>query len=189
MSVISIHIHEDDWGMRNVHPIAAFGEVTADIGAAVEASERNRAPDGIGWTDVHIIEPPSLNYGDVGLTFDTADAVLAPIMPRVRNFFATSTAGFDPAVRDPHGSYDDAYCYGFSSHCFIKLDGAGDTVQRIWFQAPSDPAQLKPLFAGLIALDALVESVIADYWLDATGRVRDGEFMTTYMRHLIGEDD
>ena len=43
--------------------------------------------------------------------------------------------------------------------------------------------------AGLIAIDGLVESVIADYWLDANGRVRDANFMTTYMRALIGEDD
>lgn len=176
--------------MRNLHPVAAFAEVTADISAAAEASERKRAPGGIGWTDIHIIEPPSQDYGDFDLTFEAADAALAPIMPRVRSFIATATGGFDTTVRDPYGSYDDdAYCYGLDRDCFIKLDGAGDTIERIWFQAPSDPAQLKPLFAGLIALDALVESVIADYWLDASGRVRDPDFLQTYMRHLIGEDE
>lgn len=31
MTVMSIQIHEDDWGMRNLHPVAAFGEVAADL--------------------------------------------------------------------------------------------------------------------------------------------------------------
>ncbi len=50
-----IAIHEDDEGMRNLYPIAAREDAAGDMQSSIDAGERNRAPDGIGWTDVHLI--------------------------------------------------------------------------------------------------------------------------------------
>lgn len=173
-----------------MHPARAAGEVARDVAAAHEAVERNRAPDGLGWTDVHVVEEPSVSFTDVGLTFAAADAALAPIMPRVRKFAATIGGAIGRDVRDPYGSYeDDAYCYAHAPGCFIKLDGKDGLVARIWFEASTDDNDGLPLLRrGLEAIDALTPSIIADYWIDCTGAVRDVAFMDKYMRRLSGEE-
>ncbi|UGT54228.1 hypothetical protein [Nocardia asteroides] len=134
---------------------------------------------------------PAHDYAAEGLTFERVDAVLAPILPRVRQFAATASAGFDEDVRDPWGSYeDDAYCYAADASCFIKLDGEPPLIQRIWFQAETeDPARLDQLRRAIIAIDGLVPSVIVDYWLDCTGSVADAEFLDRYLRMLLRDGD
>lgn len=174
--------------MRNLYPAQVAGDAARDVAAAREAGERNRAPSGMGWTDVHLIEEPSVTFADVGLTLAAADGVLAPIMPRVRRFAASIGAAIGREERDPYGSYqDDAYCYAHDHGCFIKLDGKGELVERIWFEASTDLEGLSLLRRGLEAIDALTESVIADYWLDCSGAVRDAAFMDAYIRHLSGD--
>ena len=57
-AVTNIHIHEDEWGMRCLHPLAAATEVAADLREAEAASGANRAPDSVGSSDVHVIAAP-----------------------------------------------------------------------------------------------------------------------------------
>ena len=174
--------------MRTLHPQQAAQDVARDIDAAADASRRNRAPDGAGWTDIHVIKAPSLTYADVGLTFAAADAALAPIMPRVRNFAASISAAIGAKERDPYGSYeDDAHCYAHDRGCFIKLDGKDGRLSAIWFEARTDADGLVYLFRGLRAIDALTPSIIADYWLDCTGPVGDAAFMEAYRRRLADD--
>lgn len=187
MSDIAIHIHEDDWGMRNLFPVAAIFGARADVARATEAGERNRAPDGIGWTDMHVIAPPKAGYADTGLDIAAVSGALGPILPRVGKFTATATAGFDPNVRDPMGSYDeDAHCYGFNRDLFIKVEPAGTLAKAIWFEARTPgAAQLTLLKRAILAIDALAESVIADYWMERVGRVRDAAFLERYFGDLL----
>jgi len=186
-----IHIHEDEVGGRNLHPLVAAADVAADVGAAAVASEANRAPGGVGWTDVHVIQQPERDYTDAGLRLADADAALAPILPRVRDFAATASAGFEPGAHDPWGVYeDDAYCYGLDAACFIKLEPDGDLVRHIWFAVETpDIERLARVRDAIVALDRLVPSVIADYWLDATGEVRDAAFFDAYLRALAHADE
>jgi hypothetical protein len=186
-----IHIHEDDWGMRCLYPISAAVEVADEVRAAQAAGDANRAPDGAGWTQLHVIQPPTHDYTEASLSFTQADAVLAPILPRVRRFAATAMAGFGDGAHDPFGTYeDDAHCYGTDASCFIKLDGNDPLVRRIWFQAEThDAERLQALRHAIVALDQLVPSIIADYWLDRTGAVGDDTFLDTYMRALGGADE
>jgi hypothetical protein len=183
---ISIHIHEDDWGMRNLYPLEALREASADVQEASEASSRNRAPDGIGWTDVHLISQPSLDYSTVGLALTDARSALEPLMPRVRKFTATAGAGFEPGRHDPLGSYEqDAYCYGFGAACFIKLEAQGDIVKHIWFECRTeDPEKVAALRCAVLAIDALIPSAIADYWNEMAGAVRDLAFLDQYFHGL-----
>lgn len=64
----AIHIHEDDRRMRNLYPLVTRAEVEADMDESIAAAERNRAPSGPGYTAMHQIEPPSLDYAELGLT-------------------------------------------------------------------------------------------------------------------------
>jgi hypothetical protein len=183
---ISIHIHEDDWGMRNLYPAEASREAVVDMHEASEASLRNLAPNGVGWTDVHLIKPPSVDYASVGLALNDACSALEPLMPRVRQFTATATAGFYPKAHDPLGSYEqDAFCYGFGPDCFIKLEPREELMKRIWFECTSrDPEKLDSLRAAVLAINELAPSVIADYWNDMTGAVSDIAFLDRYFQEL-----
>jgi hypothetical protein len=190
MSEAAIHIHEDDWGMRNLYPVGAFFEARADLARSAEASERNRDPGGVGWTDVHVIGAPSIDYSDVRLELGAVADALGSIMPRVKRFTATAMAGFTLNERDPWGSYqEDAYCYGFDQGCFIKIEPEGDLVKQVWFECRTeDSERLSALARAILAIDALAESVIADYWVDRVGRVRDPAFLDVYLRELAAEE-
>lgn len=175
-----IEIHEDDEGMRNLYPLIARAEAEKDMTASVKAAERNRAPDGIGWTDVHLIEAPATTFADAGLTLTAASAALTPLMPRIRNYWAGLLGRNDPLAAHE----TDAYCFG-SARCFVKLEPKDDFVERIWFEARNtDAASLATLRRALLAINALSPAVIADYWLHATGAVGDPTFLDAYFKAL-----
>ncbi|HMB48980.1 MAG TPA: hypothetical protein VKN63_11950 [Afifellaceae bacterium] len=183
-----IHIHEDDWGMRSLYPIEAMPEVDADLQEAIAAAERNRVPDGFGWTDIHQIEAPQKDYAQAGLRLSDASDALQAIMPRVSRFNATATAGFEPDVHDAWGSYEEgAYCYGYGASCFIKLETDGGLVQQIWFEGHEpETVHIQALRLAIEAIDRIIESMIVDYWQDCAGRVRDPEFFNRYVSLLAG---
>src|SRR5215471_8749337 len=160
-----IHIHEDHWGMRDLYPAAALAHASHEERQAAEAGEHNRDPGGAGWTDVYVIQEPTTSYLDVQLPLAKASRALTDLMPRVRKFYATASAGFDLARRDPYGSYEeDAHCYGLHRRCFIKLEPEGELIKRIWFEANTDDAQeLATLRAAILAIEGLASSAIADY--------------------------
>jgi hypothetical protein len=176
-----ITIHEDDEGMRNLYPLAGYDEATTDVQQAIDAAARNRAPDGIGWTDVHLIKPPKITFADAGLTLDAAATALEPLMPRVRRFWSGLLGRNDPLATNQ----TEAHCFGFDSTCFVKLEPKGALVERIWFEARADDAsRLAALRKAIVAIDTLSPAMIADYWLDAAGPVADPVFLDAYFKAL-----
>jgi len=178
----AIHIHEDDWGMRNLYPLAAQSEALADLQDATVAGEKNRDPSGFGWTDVHIIKPPSKTYVDAGLLLSDAAGVLQPIMPRIRRFYAGTFASIGRERRDPYGSHEeDAWCFGFDQGCYLKLEPEGTHVQYIWFDLRhARPEHAEALRRAIEAIDRLVPSMIADYFLDVAVPVGDPSQLDRY---------
>jgi hypothetical protein len=176
--------------MRSLYPAAALAHASRDVTHAMEAGERNREPGGMGWTDVYVIQDPTTSYLDVQLPLAQASRALAGLMPCVRKFYATASAGFDPGHRDPDGSYEeDAHCYGLHRRCFIKLEPEGELIKRIWFEANTDDAhELATLRAAILAIEGLARSAIADYRLDVAGAVADAEFLDRYFNKLAGAD-
>lgn len=181
-----IHVHEDDWGMRNLYPLTVRTEVENDIAKAAAAAEKNRDPSGFGFTDMYMAKPPSSDYADLGLTLVTAESALAPILPRVRQFNATIGSAMRSAERDSYGSYeDDAWCFGLGTHCYLKLDAKGAFVGNIWFDLNTDePVVVDRLRKAIEAVDALVPSVIADYFLDFSGPVAEPGVLDSYFAGL-----
>lgn len=187
----AIHIHEDDWGMRKLHPVSGMAEAAADVDAAALAGEQNRAPDGAGWTDMHVIRPASKDYAAVGLKLASAAAVLEPLLPRVARFTSTASAGFDEGFHDESGVYEQqAWCYGFDEECFVKLEPAGELVKEIWYECRTvDEAHRGALRAALSAINAQVPSAIADYYLDMAGAVSDQAFLGRYFQEIAEHSD
>jgi hypothetical protein len=176
---IEIAIHEDDEGMRNLYPIAGYGDAIADVQEAIDASARNRVSEGIGWTDIHMIKPPKITFADAGLTLAAAASALEPLMPRVRRFWSGLLGRNDPLAT----SQTEAHCFGFDATCFVKLEPKGVFVERIWYEASTDDApRLAVLRNALVAIDALSPALIADYWLDAAGPVADPVFLDAYFK-------
>ena len=175
--------------MRRLYPVGAFFEARVDVKRAADAAEQNRAPTGEGWTDIHLIDEPSIDYADVRLELSSVADALVGIMPRVKRFSATAMGGFGLNAHDPWGSYEeDAYCYGFDQTCFIKIDPADGMVKQVWFECHAVNAdRLSALARAMLAVDALAELAIADYWLDRVGRIRDTAFLSSYLQELSGE--
>lgn len=181
-----IHIHEDAYGMRSLVPMAAFGEAHQDIEKAREAGERNASPTGLGWTDVYVAQAPSVDYSSIPLRLADAVKVFEKYFPRVRRFTATASAGFNPEIKDPFGSYQaDAHCYGTGAACFVKLEHKDDIVLQIWFECwtniRDDASQLR---AALTEFNESVPSAIIDYYLSAAGKIGDVDFMNRYFEDL-----
>lgn len=177
----AIHVHEDDWGMRSLHALAVYRQVAANLDESIAAEERNRAPSGFGWTDIHVIEDPSSSYVEADLRLSDAAAAVGPIMPRVRHFHATSFGGFGDY--DRYGSYEnDAWAFGLGAHCYLKLDDEGAHVKRIWFDLSSpDPHDIAALRQAMLAIDRLVPSFIADYFMKAVVILADSEALDRYL--------
>jgi hypothetical protein len=162
--VDAIHIHDDGRELRNLYPLAAADEAAADLQASREASERNRAPSGLGWTAIHIIRFPTISYVDAGLRLADAAAALAAIMPRVEVY------------NEP-----DAWCFGLGWQCFIKLEPTGGLVKRIWFDLKSnDRARVAALRAAIEAIDGLCPSILVDYPWKVEGPISDRAFLDAY---------
>ena len=181
-----IHIHEDAYGMRSLVPIAAYAEAHQDVEKAREEGERNASPTGMGWTDVYVAQAPSIDFSSVPLRLADAVRVFEKYFPRISRFTATASAGFDPNVKDPFGSYQtQAYCYGTGAACFVKLEHKDDIVIQIWFECwtnvREDAFQLR---AALTELNESVPSAIIDYYLSAAGKISDVDFMNRYFEAL-----
>lgn len=178
-----IHIHEDAWGMRSLHPLGARDAVRADLAAAIAASDLNRDPSGHGWTDLHTIATPAIDFRTL-LAIEAARAALAPLMPVVSRFHATAGAGF--SGHDAWGSYDEAaVCYGFDATCFLKLDCDGGHITAVWFECRTpDAARTDALLTALRAIDAQTPCCLVDHWLKVEGAVTDQDFMRNYMELL-----
>lgn len=178
----AIHIHEDDWGMRNLYPLAAAPEVKLDLDEAISAGQRNLDPSGIGWTAVHMIQEPSQDYRPYELRLTDIAEKLAVIMPRVRKFAATIGAYVGTLETDPCGSHNDqAWCFGLDAQCFIKLEPDGEFVRAIWYEYKSnDKHAEQALRLAFEAIDRFVPSLLVDYWLDVQGALNDSAFIDRY---------
>lgn len=178
----TIHIHEDDWGLRYLYPEAAFHDAEKDMKAASDFAEAHRARDGIGWTDIYLTEPPKLSYADLGVTANEMIDELAARLPRAREFRATCMAGIsNPDKKDPWGSYEtDPHAYGFSHDCFIKIELHEGAIHSIWFEADGEGDQQEALIAAIMAIHARCPSIILDYMRDEAGKLSDAEFVSAY---------
>ena len=107
-------------------------------------------------------------------------------MPRVRHFYATIFSAIGRDERDPLGSYDDdAGCLGLGRHCCMKLEAKGQHVESIRFDLRSDrPDDGAALRRAIEAIDRLVPSLIADYFMDAEVPVADAALLDRYFAHL-----
>lgn len=182
----SIHVHEDDYGMRVLVPAAALADVQRDQANAKEHHARHTDQNGL-TTKPYAIRRPSLDYSAIPLRVTDAAAALEKHFPRVRKFTATATSGFEPRKIDAYGSYEtDAYCFGASAECFIKLEDKDHIVREIWFEClTSDREEIARFRAALNALNIIAPSAIADYWFNECGAISDQEFMDRYCRALL----
>jgi hypothetical protein len=113
--------------------------------------------------------------------------VLAPIMPRIRKFYATISGMIGSEQRDPYGSYEeDSYCFALGDHCFIKLDIENEFVKSIWFDYfHEDGKDFDKLVEAIKAISTLSPSIISDYYLKAVVDIDDEVSLSNYFKMLV----
>ncbi len=175
-----IHVHEDDEGMRNLFPRPASREALRDLETAKASGERHRAPNGLGWTEVHTIREPADSFRALNRDFKDLAEAIERELPRIRHF----EVGFGEG--NPfHYSDTDAYCFGFGRHLYLKLDTVDDRLSGIWFDASTvKDDELLALRRALEAIDKIEPVMIADYWLNLGGPVCDPLFLNDYFAAL-----
>lgn len=171
-----VHIHEDDEGMRSLHPAHAIDDIHRDISASQEHAEKHRAPGGVGWTKVRAIQRPAVSFDVLDVEVGSLARSLEDILPRIREF----EIGF--GENNPfHYIQNDAYCYGLGPHLFIKVEEEAGKIESIWFEArPNNQDELVLFRKAIEAADRVQPLSIADYWLDMGGAVADQDFLDRY---------
>lgn len=172
----TVRIHEDDEGMRCVYPLAALDEVHTEIDKARRAEQANRAPGGVGWTDMHMIEAPKHGYGVMKLMVSDVAAAVAAHLPKITQF----EVGFSPS--NPfYRAEGPGTCFGFGNALFLKLEGREGRLEAIWFDVvgPEDN-QKAPFVDALRAIDAVAPSIIADWRLLGAGPISNPDFLSSY---------
>lgn len=175
-----VHIHEDDEGMRSLHPAQAIDDISTDIAASQVHSERYRAPGGVGWTSVRAIQRPTSSFDALDMPVGSLAASLEEILPRIREF----EIGF--GENNPfHHIQNDAHSYGLGSHLFIKIEEDSGKVESIWFEArPKNKDELLLFRKAIEAVDRVQPLAIADYWLNMGGAVSDQDFLDQYCESI-----
>ncbi|WP_347311506.1 hypothetical protein [Defluviimonas sp. SAOS-178_SWC] len=174
--MIKVHIHEDDVGIRNLYPASALREISDDLSVVQASFEKNRSPDGLGWSEIHIVQEPENSFLSLNPKLADIVSVIELELPRIDEF----EVGFG-SDNPLHHFERDALCYGFGRHLYLKLDADGDDLRAIWYEARSrDPEELLALRRAIEAVDGVQPLMLADYWLNLGGLVRDSEFLDRY---------
>lgn len=177
-----VHIHEDDEGMRNVYPASAISDVMDDVAAAKLNSVESRAPNGVGWTNLHVVQEPKKSFLEIGLEWQSVANAIGEVLPRIKEF----EVGFHTDNPLHYKDLDPA-CYGFGQSLYVKLKTDGDYLKGIWFDSRSNvEEELSALRRALEAINEIHPSMIADYWLNTGGLIGDQAFLDAYMEGLNG---
>lgn len=171
-----IQIHEDDEGMRSLHPMQAIDEITAELLASSKHSEENRSPVGVGWTEVHAIRSPEAGFDSLHIPVLAVAEALEKHLPRIREF----ELGW--GQNNPfHYLEADAYCFGLGTNLYVKIDVNNGLIESIWYEArPKDHEELTRLRQAIESINDVIELSCADYWLHMGGAIDDREFMDRY---------
>jgi hypothetical protein len=185
----AIQMHEDDWGMKGLYPMAAKEELSAQLADAFGGGRENLHPSGIGWTRHYVVQTPSTTYVDAGLRLADAAAALARIMPRVRSLYIGIPQEGGRPEHDAAGHYDDdAWCFGYGSDCYIGLEVAGEHVRHIWFDLTRNaPDEVTALRTAMLAINRLMPSAIVDLRMAAMAPIDDRDLFDRYFARHAAE--
>lgn len=179
--VHKLWIHEDDQYMRCLWPAGAAPYLANELQASVDAAQKNVAPDGMGYTAMHVAKPPDSGFAPARLSLDVVIASFASVMPR-----------FDQ-VEGGYGSHaehnaNNPLCFGFGPECYIYIGLRDGVVDSVFFDATTgEPEKLGALREAIMVIDRLCPAALVDYWVDMSGIVSDDRFMSAYFAALAAE--
>lgn len=179
----TVCIDEDMYGLTCLYPAEGYDEAVADMKASMEAGERNRDPNGCGWTDMYVIQPPTTTYESFKISRDELGQEIGQILPRATRMIIGTH--FDPDT-DPSSSWD---CITMNPHCYcighyspyIVLSGKDDMLSSIQFE-PSyrDKEANCALRRAFQTIEKRVPSIVVDYQKNFIGPLADDAFMDKY---------
>ncbi|QQS14297.1 MAG: hypothetical protein IPK81_09070 [Rhodospirillales bacterium] len=76
-----LYVHEDDMGDVELLPEAARAWCAEELRRIDAFAAAHEAPDGLGWTDIHVRPPAPARLGDLGLRAAAAAARLRRVAP------------------------------------------------------------------------------------------------------------
>jgi hypothetical protein len=79
-----IWFHEDDYCQQQLLPgqVEVVKFVQTELRKSSEFAEAHRAPGGIAWTDVYVIEDPPLKLRELKIDKEEVDVIVSGLLPR-----------------------------------------------------------------------------------------------------------
>lgn len=126
------------------------------------------------------VREPSVIYGSLEIDLNALTSSLEQVLPRIRKF----EIGF--GANNPFHSLEiDSHCYGFGTHLYVKLEIEHGELQSIWFDVwKAPPEETEALQQAFGVIEQYVPSMIADYWLNCSGKLADQNFIKTYFQQF-----
>jgi len=149
----SLFVHEDDWGQIEVLPAACAGWCTHEMGRIRAFSAAHIAPDGGGWTEIYVREPPPIGLADLALPLAAVTSGLEQHLPA---FDEVTSGTFSRARRV---SRVKAFGLGQGAAIVVTPDDDGTrlaTVHLLLDGAPQVRGEIVRAAAALIAEEPLV---------------------------------
>lgn len=180
----SIGFVDDSEGMRCIYPIAEMSNVRRDMQKAEEIHASEPGDGQYGFYNIHVIEEPKVKFKDYNLKVADCISLLSAYLPRAREYVVYPIGQFN-------GKEEGVIVFG-ENYMFIKIEPEGEFVQYLWFECMPNESQahlMATFREAFLAIDAVVPSMIADYWMDAFGAIGDDRFLSAYLHTLqFGEE-
>jgi hypothetical protein len=176
-----IYFHEDDYCQQELLPREAFPFAEAQVKQIAEFANAHRAPDGAGWTDVHVRQKPPVTFRSFAMKKEDFDSVISP---HLRPFDIVYTG-----YRSYRERCKKTAAWGTSPHnaLFADWDDEG-VVTNVWAQFfDSDEKSLLAASKAVAALGMLHSIIYIDWPWGYTCEIINGEAFASHLRAKLAD--
>lgn len=182
MTSRKVYFHEDDYCQIEVLPAQNWAYCAQQLQQIVEFSERHRAPNGMGWTDIFMRSEEPISLSTLTLEAERVSRLLSRhLMP------------FDK-VETGYSSHSEeclnTRAFGFNADCVVYLSTTpSGIVDHLWLGlgGPAEPAR-DALVAALVDFSTLGELLFVDWgWgrlFSLSDRVGLGSYLGEREAHM-----
>jgi hypothetical protein len=171
----SVYFHEDDFLQIEILPLENLAFCVKERGAIAEFSDKHRAPDGLGWTDMYCRGDARVPLITLALSEDAVCKALAVSLPP----FDVVTTGYSSQVENCKGTR----AFGFHADVVIYVDvEESGTVEHAWLGlGGNDVAERAALLQAFKGLAALGKLLVVDWAWGSVHALDDGVGLEEYL--------
>ncbi len=169
----SIYFHEDDYCMIEVLPSDNYDFCCNQAGQATEFSEQHKAENGIGWTDVYMVESAPKQLVEYKISEDQLDKVLSSSFQKCKEIYS-GYSSYREICKDTF-----AYVSG-NIRLFYEIEN--NVVAKIWLNL--DVYEEKDKIKAALLLEKIADLgdlIIADWYFHHVVKLKNADSTAKYI--------